>query len=121
MYDIFSNPKLKAILTLYVIMMGFDLFGRIMIPEPQTAVPATTAAADEATSTLNSTSIPAEDVPINGDAIPINRDGFGDLKESKSRIRLIQKEAATSKMLESMYLYASDVSTTRPSISSKSS
>lgn len=87
MYDIFSNPKLKAIMTLYVMMMGFDLFGRIMLPEPQTQV----QSAAEAAANVNTTSSNSEastPIPENGDAIPINREGFGDLGDSKSRYGL---------------------------------
>jgi sugar phosphate permease len=40
MYDIFRNPQLKSIMMIYLMMMGFDLFGRYMIPGAGAVAPA---------------------------------------------------------------------------------
>jgi len=78
MYDIFSNPKLKAIMTLYIVMMGFDLVGRVFLsPQPQVQ-PTTDQAASSASSTVTGADVNAETQAFaeNGDAIPIDRTGF---------------------------------------------
>lgn len=90
MYDIFSNPKLKAVMTLYVIMMGFDIVGRLMLPEPS-HIP--TKVAENSVSGSGSVS---DDIPAaqdaNGDAIPIDREGFDDVGPTSSRMYMIFRE-----------------------------
>lgn len=113
MYDIFSNPKLKAIMTLYVIMMGFDLVGRVMIPEPQVQS-AAAAAAQNATSSADTSSGVAADIPENGDAIPIDREGFGKIPGSRGKISLTMQAPAVSMMQMSTSQCALDVSTMAP-------
>ena len=77
MHDIFNNPKLKSIMVLYLMMMGFDLFGRFMVQQPVAAEAskvqsnggATDASGSAAQGGVGSTT----SLQDNGDAIPVDR------------------------------------------------
>lgn len=87
MYDIFANPKLKAVMVLYVVMMGFDLFGRIMIPDAPAAVATTSQNSESGVSGTQTEGgeIPAAEM-TNGDAIPIDREGFEEAGRTTRRL-----------------------------------
>ena len=78
MRDILTNPKLKSIMVLYVMMMGFDLFGRFMLPQADQTLQTAKSAAETQASDSGSQTVDEEPAAIdeNGDAIPINREGF---------------------------------------------
>ena len=74
MYDIFTNPKLKAIMTLYIVFMGFDLVGRTLLStSPQEVKPAENISSTTGDESSNSN---VQSTP-NGDAIPVDRSAFG--------------------------------------------
>lgn len=73
MHDIFNNPRLKSLMVLYLMMMGFDLLGRYVAPQPAASEAAKVqnngAVAGAAGQTADSTATIEE----NGDAIPVDR------------------------------------------------
>lgn len=82
MYDIFRNPQLKSIMMIYLMMMGFDLFGRYMIPGSGAVAPADSAAPGgikgPSATIVNENGQTQAITEENGDAIPIDRTYLGE-------------------------------------------